>query len=244
VNVLSADTSTERLTVSVTDEKRILATYNSGSALRHSSLLVPLIKKAMDKAGIRREEIGLLAVGLGPGSFTGLRVGLTTMRTMAIALNRPIVGIPSMDAMASNGLAYLKRRNLLSYYGSVCTVIDARKNNIYACLYRIDGSGLKRETKYFLGRPSVFKKKLIRQTLLLGDRAVAEALRKGTGRNRKTVFAEGCSWMPKASTIGRLALERYNARYADNPYTILPLYLYPDDCNVNRKIKRKVRKLG
>ncbi len=102
--VLGVDTSTEFLTVSLINGGKVIADYNLVGKLSHSALLVPTVKKALIKAKKRLKDVGLFAVGIGPGSFTGLRVGVTAMRAFSITLHKPIIGVPTMDAIAYNAL--------------------------------------------------------------------------------------------------------------------------------------------
>ena len=147
--VLGINTSTEFLTVSVTGDGKTLADYNAVGRLSHSALLVPTIKKALAKAKKRLKDIGLFAVGTGPGSFTGLRVGVTTMRAFSIALHKPIIGVPTMDAIAYNALGSDPGHRSLHNEG-LTPILDAKKSQAYACIYGLDGDKLVRKSDYLL----------------------------------------------------------------------------------------------
>ena len=239
---LGVDTSTNCLRVSVVNKKKILATYNSERSFKHSDLLVPTIKKALRKTGTKIDEIDLFSIGMGPGSFTGLRVGVTTLRALAIAVQRPIVGIPSLDAIAYNGLTYLKKKKLLSKYGKICPLLDAKKKQVYACIYRVSGVNIVRETDYFLGPLELLIKRLKGKVLFLGD-AISlyekELLKK---KGLKAHFAKDKIWLPKASTIARMGIEKYEDQGGEDPYDLEPLYLYARDCNVRYEKHKKEKK--
>jgi len=232
--VLGVDTSSESLMVSLIDDKRILANCNSIGTLKHSSLLFPAIQKSLKKIKAAPDDIDLLAVGLGPGSFTGLRVGITSMRGLAIALNKPIIGVPTMDAIAENGFYCLRRGGLLDRINKVCVILDAKKSQVYACSYAWDGMKIARVTGYLLEPIDKLSKKLRGKILFIGNGVdiYKDAL---LGLKRvEASFGGKASWIPKASTIARIGLEDFMKGKTDNPYKLVPMYLYGHDCNVKR----------
>lgn len=236
--ILGVDTSTDSLTVSLINEKKILADYNSVGTLRHSVLLIPTIQKALKKINAKIEDIDLFSVGIGPGSFTGLRVGVTTMRALAIALNKPIVSVPTLDAIAHNGLTYLKREKLLTGFTKICPILDAKKRQVYACIYRHNGAKIIKEADYLLEPVEKLVKRLKGPVLFLGD---AIPLYKEQLLNRKAFkanFLEGRKWLPKGSIIAKIAFREYQKERCDNPYDLVPLYLYPRECNVKKSAHR------
>jgi tRNA threonylcarbamoyladenosine biosynthesis protein TsaB len=104
MNILAIDTSSKRLCVGLMNRKGKIVKYNINAGKRHTELLVPTIKKALARAKLSLKEIDYLAVGLGPGSFTGLRIGLATIKGFAAALEKPVVGLPTLDVLARNAL--------------------------------------------------------------------------------------------------------------------------------------------
>ena len=235
---LGVDTSTDSLTVSLIDEKRILANYNLAGALRHSDLLVPAIEKALKKAGAGIKDIGLFSIGIGPGSFTGLRVGVTAMRVLAVALNKPIVGVPTMDAIAHNGFTHLKKAKLLDKNVKICPLLDAKKKQVYACIYSHVGVNIIRETDYLLEPVEDLIKRLRGSVLFLGDGIPMYKEKLLHKRSFKARFLDGRVWLPKASVIAKMALEEYRRGRSDDPYDLVPLYLYARDCQVRKNRQR------
>jgi len=232
--VLGVDTSTDFLAVSAVDEKKILADYRSEGTLVHSSLLVPVVEKTVKKIGITLDEVELFAVGIGPGSFTGLRVGVTAMRAFAIATDKPIIGIPSIDAIAFNGLQYVRRKRPKMDGARICPLLDAKKGQVYAAVYTQNGRDITRSSAYILEPPARLVKRLRGEVLFLGDAAVCY---KNVFLHRKgfvPYFFPGRNWHPKASVIARLALSEFQKGGGDNPYDLAPMYLYARDCNVRR----------
>ncbi len=232
--VLGIDTSTSSLTVSLINEKKILASFNSIGTLKHSALLIPTIEKALKKAGSKIEDISLFSIGIGPGSFTGLRVGVTSMRALAIALDKPIVGIPTMDAIAYNGLAFLKKEKTLDGHMGICPILDAKKNQVYACIYSHDGVNIIRETDYLLEPIDMLLKRLKGSILFLGDAIPLYKKELSHYKNFKARFLNDRKWLPKASVIARMGLKQYQTGKSENPFDLVPLYLYARDCQVRK----------
>ena len=232
--VLGVNTSTDFLAISLINEKKILANYNSTGRLKHSDLLIPGIEKVLKKSGRKIKDIGLFSVGLGPGSFTGLRIGITAMRALAIALDKPIVGVPTLDAIAHNGFMFLKSRKLLDKYAKICPLLDAKRKQVYACIYGHDGAKITRKTDYLLRPASRLINHLRGSILFLGDAIPLYKEKFLHKKSFKAYFLDGKIWLPKASIIARMALEEYNKGRSDNPYDLVPLYLYARDCQVKR----------
>lgn len=236
---LGVDTSTEFLTVSVISGDKRLADYNAVGRLSHSALLVPTIQKALRMAGRKLKDVGLFAVGIGPGSFTGLRVGVTAMRVFSIALNRPIIGVPTLDAIAYNGCQYFVKRAKIGDSGSCpafCPVVDAKKGQVYACIYSVNGDKLVRESDYLLEPVERLVKRLKGDVLFLGD---GIAIYKDKLLSKKTLKAKFIDdndkrWFPKAIVIAKLGIDMFNNGKHDDPYDLEPLYLYARDCNVKK----------
>lgn len=230
--ILGVDTSTVSLTVSLINEKKILVDYNSKAKLKHSAILIPTIQKAVKKINARIDDIDLFSVGLGPGSFTGLKVGVTAMRALAIALNKPIVAIPTMDAIAHNGFTYLKREKLLEKFTGICPILDAKRKQVYACIYKHDSAKIIRETDYILEPVEMLVKRLRGNILFLGDAIPLYKEKLSNKKAYKSIFLDDRIWFPKGSVIAKMAFNEYQRGRADNPYSLLPMYLYPSDCNV------------
>lgn len=234
MKVLGVDTSTESLAVGLIDEKNLLADYHAIGTLKHSALLIPTIKKALSKCKIKIDDIDLFSVGIGPGSFTGLRVGLATVRALAIALGKPLIGVPTMDAIAHNGHVYLKRRKSDKLDTRICPILDAKKKQVYACIYRQAGGKLKRKSKYLLCPIEDLLKLLKEPVLFLGDAIPLYKKQLLNKRTLKACFLEGRRWLPKGNVIARIGLEKFRKGYSDNPYDLVPLYLYGKYCNVRK----------
>jgi tRNA threonylcarbamoyladenosine biosynthesis protein TsaB len=218
MRILAIDTSTDYLSIAVTDGARTLARFHRKVGRRHSDLLIPTIKRLIKECGLKLKDIEGLSVGIGPGSFTGLRIAVTTAKGLAHALRIPVVTVPTLDAIAANAGRFR---------GNICPVLDARKGKLYACLYRSDGKDIKRIWKYLLLTAGGLAEKISgKNALLLGD---------GMETVKKTgiKFSNGIEyWQPRAETIGRLALTDFRNRRFTKPEDLEPLYLYSRECDI------------
>lgn len=124
--VLAADTSSPVLSVALADESRLLAETYVECGRAHSERLLSTIAWVLDQAGVSQGEIEVFAVSVGPGSFTGLRIGVAAFKGLALAHGRPLFGVPTLPAMAqASGI-----RN-----GDVCVLLDARMNEVFGAVY-------------------------------------------------------------------------------------------------------------
>ncbi|MCW2782302.1 MAG: tsaB [Marmoricola sp.] len=129
--LLAFDTATPHVTVALHDGERVVATYSSDESMRHGEMLAPGIAAVLEQAGANSRDLTAVAVGVGPGPFTGLRVGLVTARTMAMALKIPVYGVCSLDILAADAID----AGLTDF--AVAT--DARRKEVYLASY-LDGA--------------------------------------------------------------------------------------------------------
>lgn len=126
MRILALDTATTACTVAVADGDHILAELTLEVPRAHSTRLMPLIAQAIGDSGLAKADIDAIAVGVGPGSFTGLRIGLATAKGLAFALGKPCVGVPTLRAMAYGTSAQL---------GLVVPMLDARRGEVFTAIY-------------------------------------------------------------------------------------------------------------
>ncbi|MEX0426722.1 tRNA (adenosine(37)-N6)-threonylcarbamoyltransferase complex dimerization subunit type 1 TsaB [Nocardioides sp. DS6] len=134
--LLAFDTATPQVTAALLDEGTVVAELASERAMKHGEQLAPLIEAVMGQAGIVRQDLTAVAVGAGPGPFTGLRVGLVTARTLGFVLDLPVYAVCSLDALAVEASA----RGLVDAPFVVAT--DARRKEVYLASYDGDGRRL------------------------------------------------------------------------------------------------------
>jgi tRNA threonylcarbamoyladenosine biosynthesis protein TsaB len=125
--LLAFDTATPQVTVALHDGDRVVAEYSATESMRHGEMLAPGIAEVLDRAGAISQDITAVAVGVGPGPFTGLRVGLVTARTMAFALEIPVYGVCSLDILAAEAVD--------AGLSDFVVATDARRKEVYVATY-------------------------------------------------------------------------------------------------------------
>ena len=215
MNILAIDTSSDYLSIAVAENYKILSRFHRKAAMAHSRLLVPTIDKVLKKAKIRLEDVGLFCISIGPGSFTGLRIGVTTIKGLSYALKKPISPVPTLDVIA---------RNVKGFEGVICPVLDARKSKVYACLYKSDGKTIKRISEYLLLSVKDLMEKTAKydKVLFLGD--AMHLLGKPSVKKP--------DWHPRADTVARLGLEEFNKGRIVKAEDLEPMYLYSKECDI------------
>ncbi|MDR7251708.1 tRNA threonylcarbamoyl adenosine modification protein YeaZ [Nocardioides sp. BE266] len=133
---LAFDTATPLVSVALHDGDRVVVEHSSEQPMKHGEHLAPLIARALDDAGIVRQDLTAIAVGVGPGPFTGLRVGVVTARTLGFVLEIPVYGVCSLDAVA------LEAVGTGAASGSFLVATDARRKEVYLASYDVDGARL------------------------------------------------------------------------------------------------------
>ena len=131
---LGIETSSVVSSVAVMNENQSLGEITIQAGLTHSEQLVPHIQSLLEMARVQKTDLKGIVVASGPGSFTGLRIGMGTAKAMAYALRIPLYGVMTMDSLA---------RNIPYTTDIICTVIDAQKKHVYAALYTYEDSQLK-----------------------------------------------------------------------------------------------------
>ncbi|MDQ0300416.1 tRNA threonylcarbamoyladenosine biosynthesis protein TsaB [Salibacterium salarium] len=138
MRILAIDTSTHVMGIALAEDDKLLAEYTTNFKKNHSLRLMPAINQMLTELEIDPKQLDAIAVAKGPGSYTGVRIGVTTAKTMAWSLGIPVYGISSLQMLARNG------RN---FQGLICPFMDARRDRIYTGLYTFDGTYLKTEEK-------------------------------------------------------------------------------------------------
>jgi len=219
VRLLAVETSTLAGGVALLDGDRVIGEYLLDVRLTHSERLMPAIDRLLGGAGWTPAVLEGLAVAVGPGSFTGLRIGLSAVKGLAWALSVSVAAVPTLDAMAASlPFAALP----------VCPVLGARKGEVYCSLYRWDGAGMCREWDYLAITPESLAERLTEPTILLGDGAASIATRHArlAPPHRRT---------PSAAAVGVLGLERFRTGEIVSATELLPFYLRPSEAELKRR---------
>jgi tRNA threonylcarbamoyladenosine biosynthesis protein TsaB len=216
---MAVDTSTLAGGVALFDGERVVGEYLLDVRVTHSERLMPAIDRLLRDADWTTASLEGLAVAVGPGSFTGLRIGLSAVKGLAWALDVRVAAVPTLDAMAASlPFAALP----------VCPVLDARRNEVYCSLYRWDGAAMRREWDYLALEPDVLADRLAEPTILLGDGA-------RTVHSRHARLAPPHRRTPSAAAVGALGLARFQAGDVVSAGDLLPFYLRPSQAELKRR---------
>jgi len=128
------ETSSRRGSVALLDDGNVVATLEHEQTNAHAELLLPLIERVLADAGWPKSSLDRLGVGVGPGSFTGLRVGIALAEGLSLGLDRPLLGVGSLRAMAWGALR--------GRPGPACAIVDARRSEVFAAIYAANGDEL------------------------------------------------------------------------------------------------------
>jgi len=218
MKVLGIDTSTKKLSVAIVEGSQVLAEFEGSGSLRHSQDLIPTIESLLKKTKLTLNDLDGFAISIGPGSFTGLRIGVSTIKALNIVTNKPIAAVPTMDIIAYN---------IKNNPGDICVIIDAKKNKVYSCIYKHDNEKLVKKTDYLLITPDELLKKISRPTTFIGDGIALYKDKLLTMR-----FGEEALWVPKASVVAKLGIEKLKNNETVSGDELVPMYLYSRECSI------------
>ena len=230
--VLAIDTSTPRVAVALGDGEHVLGelqlatgTQRGAGARRHAEMLAPGIEVLCTQLGVSLEHLAAVAVGIGPGLYTGLRVGVTTAITVAQALRLPVVPLPSLDLVA-----YPLRHTDRVVVG----VLDARRREVYTASYRMVPGGLQRVCDYQVLPPAELVAELAAggEELLLAGDGVAR-YRADFDTLERAELAGPAFDAPSAVALLELASARVAREEFVTPAEVRPLYLRQSDAEIN-----------
>jgi tRNA threonylcarbamoyladenosine biosynthesis protein TsaB len=214
--LLAIDTATRNLSLAVHDGEQLVAEFTWRSADYHTVELTPLIAAMLGRAGIAPADLTAIAVALGPGSFTGLRVGLAVAKGLALANNTPLVGMPTLDIVtASIGPEDIP----------LCAILQAGRGRICAGRYRWREGEWRPVGAVQVTTWERLLGDLDAATLFAGeiDPAGAKLLRR---RRSKAYVLSAAAGLRRAGFLAELGWERFKRGRTDDPAALAPLYLH------------------
>lgn len=223
MNILSIDTSSNICGVSILNNTKLICNLDTNTNKTHSENLMPMIELALKKSNLSLKDINLLICDIGPGSFTGIRIGVSTVKAFMDSLNIPCVPVTSLEALAYN----VKLEFGENYNGLVCSIIDCKHSNCYFALFNFDNGIcsqiIEPKTDSIDNALEIIKKenKLSNKIVFVGDGCL---LHKDLIKNSfsNAVFLEEKNNMLNSYT---LALAGSNKSSTTNSSEILPLYI-------------------
>lgn len=229
--VLALDTSTMISSCAVLDEEQVLVEYSLNQNETHSENLVPMIKEVLENLDLKVEDIDLYGVAIGPGSFTGLRIGVATVKALAHVFDKPVVGVSTLEALAYN----------LPNHKIIVPMIDARRDRVYTGIYTWQDGRIKT-----IMEPTVLEiDKLLDilegydELIVNGNGSVIHKEKINDRLKGKVRFSTMGNNFCRAISVGELALIKYKGGYVDNFYSLVPEYLKESQAQADLKKKEQ-----
>ncbi|MGD8530362.1 MAG: tRNA (adenosine(37)-N6)-threonylcarbamoyltransferase complex dimerization subunit type 1 TsaB [Syntrophobacterales bacterium] len=227
MRILAIDTSTRVGSIALVEGPLLKAQNILDIRATHNQRLLPGIERILTDAGWSLDDLDGFAVSLGPGSFTGLRIGLSIVKGLAWATGKPLVGVPTLDGLAANV-------SFVPYM--ICPILDARKGEIYAALYRQGDEGIpERLTSYMAIKPEEMLALISETTVIIGDGLLSHGdyLRRELGN--LLVLAPPHLSVIHASSVAWLGWHRLRSGEFEDVSSCTPLYVRPSEAELNRK---------
>lgn len=218
MKILAVDTSATAASVAVAEENKLIGEFSINTALTHSQTLIPMIDELLNNTGLSVNDINAVAVNAGPGSFTGVRIGVAAVKGIAFPKNLPCVSVSTLESMAYN---------MLGNDCIVCSVMDARCSQVYNALFRVKGCTVTRMTDDRALSLTDLKLELqnIREkVVLVGDGAVLCSEFLGS-ELENIMLAPFNNRIQTASSVAYAAFEKINNGETLTVDELMPVYL-------------------
>ena len=234
MKILSIDTSSRICTVCIYEDNNVLIELNNDDERTHSQKLMPMIQKAFESVNLTLNDINLIACAKGPGSFTGIRIGIATAKAFSDVKKIPVVGVTSLEGLAYN----------LGSSGLICSLIDAKNNNVYYGLFEFENNELK--NTFILSSDNIENVITYIDTLqtnyssisFIGDGAYLYKnliVSKLSNKFNNITFAEDTKNLANSISIAKAAYNKYNHGEFGDSNSLVPTYLRA--CQAERSIK-------
>jgi tRNA threonylcarbamoyladenosine biosynthesis protein TsaB len=227
VKILALDTATSVGSIALVDGPLIKAQHTLNISATHNQRLLPGIDRILMESGWVLNDLDALAVSLGPGSFTGLRIGLSVAKGLAWATGKPLAGVPTLDALAANV-------PLVPYL--ICPVLDARKGELYTAIYRRGNEQMvERLSPYQAIKPDELVELIKEKTVLVGDGLVRYGDYLSERLDDRMLQAPPHLNIVHAVSVAWLAEHRLRAGLEEDVSGCTPLYVRPSEAEIKRK---------
>jgi tRNA threonylcarbamoyladenosine biosynthesis protein TsaB len=230
VKILAIDTSQKTVSTALLSDNVIRADIFVDNGRHHSEILLPAIEEVFRLAGMEPDEVDLFAVTIGPGSFTGLRIGAATIKGLALSTGKPVVGVSTLDVLAHNATPVGKRM--------ICPMLDAQKNQVYTALYSsTESTGMEKIREERIVDVDNWLQELEANILFLGDGAVKYSPLIHRCFSSAACVAEGHQNHVNAAAVAVLARDKFERGEQLDLLTFTPYYLRPPEAEA--RILRK-----
>lgn len=225
--ILGIETATPTGSVALVNEQGLIGEFTLNLKSTHSERLLPAIHQLLTSTDVSFAQVDCLAVSLGPGSFTGLRIGVSTAKGLALAGGKPLVGVPTLDALA---------RHYCAPAPCICPMLDAKKKEVFAALYRhIDSGDVQKTTPDLAIAPEKLLKEIIKEkTVFLGEgsRVYRHLIEESLGS--QAVFVPLPLNHPRAATVAFLGLEELKRGNVISAAALAPTYVRASEAEMHK----------
>ena len=219
MKILALDTSGMNCSACVIDDTKVICDFNLNNGTTHSVNLLPMIDSMNKYSNIKLEDIDVFACSVGPGSFTGLRIGIATIKGFALSLNKPVIGVPSLV-----GLAF----NISNFDGIICSILDAKNDNVYSALFKYKNDIPVMIDNYFTDTIDslldILKEKN-EKVMFVGDGSVSYKEKISNSLEENAYFAPLHLNNQLSTSVAKAAYEKAKLSEFDTYDTLMPLYL-------------------
>jgi tRNA threonylcarbamoyladenosine biosynthesis protein TsaB len=222
--ILCIETSSSVCSVAVFREGKLIALEEAAVANSHSTLIIPMVDAVLAQASTTIAKLQAVAVSAGPGSYTGLRIGVSTAKGLCDAHDIPLISVPTLEAMAHG---YVESHQITE--GLICSMFDARRMEVYYWLGDIKGATIDKVQPLILEETSFETHLADHQIYFIGNGAKKTAL---LLKNPKASF--DCDFQPSAKWLGAFATEKYNKRDFEDLAYFEPFYLKDSESHLKR----------
>jgi tRNA threonylcarbamoyladenosine biosynthesis protein TsaB len=229
MKILALDTATQSCSVAIVDDGSLLVELTRVNIKTHSPYLMDLINTVCSIADLKAEDVDGFAVTIGPGSFTGLRIGISTIKGLAFSLGKPVVGVSSLDALAWQCAqsAYL-----------ICPLLDARKKEVYVCRYRFKNNELQKDGSEKVASPAEAVRGIREPSIFVGNAVQLYRENISAALGELAHFATLGQHTIRASSIAWLSMNEFHGQQSNDVALLVPRYIRRPDAEVKSRAKR------
>lgn len=223
--ILAIDSTAITASVALLDNETVIGVSSIHNKLTHSEKLLPMIDELLKNSGYTIDDVALYAVSEGPGSFTGVRIGIATVKGLSFEKNTPVVGVSALEALAEN----LRISDAVDGNFVICPSMDARRSELYNAIFSFDGSNIERITSdRAISCEELYDEltDLQKNVIINGDGADKfYNFIKSRDFQEKVILAPELLLLQNAVSVGKIAFRKYLQGEFTNGKTLAPLYL-------------------
>lgn len=223
MRLLAIDTSTMTGGIALMEDESLIAESRLNVKVTHSERLMKEIDHVLNQSFIKIDDIDVFAISLGPGSFTGLRVGLSTVKGLVYQSNKKIVSVSSLEALAYS-LPFCRY--------PICPMLDARKKEVYTSIFLWDDSGLVNIMEEQVMRIDDLLSKIIEKTVFLGDGMILYKDKIRSILGDKAIFVFPQDIYPSPASVAYLGMMKAKMDIYDDPVTLIPRYMRRSEAEI------------